>query len=180
VEQDKRTKRRKMATFDSDSSDDDSDSDNGGDDEETSARATSTATPGRRSTRARPTRGAASSAAFDEESESQTTRTQTQTDSQMSVASSHPASQLLESQGDESQPTAQEITPVRFALFRQTLGPLMGTRVFVDGDQTNVNDMIEAINTAIRASPNQGAGHVFSRAEAIQALRKMNDENLLM
>ncbi|KAJ6000628.1 hypothetical protein N7481_001037 [Penicillium waksmanii] len=181
VEQDKRTKRRKMATFDDDSSDNDSDPELGGDDdEETPARGTSTATPSRRPTRARPTRGAASSAVPDEEPESQTTRTQTQTDSQMSVASSHPASQLLESQDDDSQPTAAEITPVRFALFRQTLGPLMGTRVFVDGDQTNVNDMIEAINTAIRASPSQGAAHVFSRAEAISALRKMNDENLLM
>ncbi|OQE21350.1 hypothetical protein PENSTE_c012G05137 [Penicillium steckii] len=178
VEQDNRTKRRKMATFDEDSSDDDSEPELGDDDDhDTPARGPSTATP-RRGTRR--TRAAPSSAIPEDEPESQTTRTQTQTDSQMSVASSQPASQLLQSQGDDTQPSTAEISPIRMALFRQTLGPLMGSRVFVDGDTTNVDDMIEAINTAIRASPSHGAAQVFHRPEAIQALRKMNDENLLM
>ncbi|KAJ5231701.1 uncharacterized protein N7469_006289 [Penicillium citrinum] len=177
VEQDNRTKRRKVTTFDEDSSDDDSEPELGDDDDDTPARGSSTATP-RRGTRR--TRAAPSSAIPEDEPESQTIRTQTQTDSQMSVASSQPASQLLQSQGDETQPSTAEITPARMAVFRQTLGPLMGSRVFVDGDTTNVDDMIEAINTAIRASPSLGAAHVFARPEAIQALRKMNDENLLM
>ena len=178
VEQDNRTKRRKMATFDENSSDDDSEPELGDDDDDdTPARGPSTATP-RRGTRR--TRAAPSSAIPEDEPESQTTRTQTQTDSQMSVASSQPASQLLQSQGDDTQSSTAEISPIRMALFRQTLGPLMGSRVFVDGDTTNVDDMIEAINTAIRASPSHGAAQVFPRPEAIQALRKMNDENLLM
>ena len=66
------------------------------------------------------------------------------------------------------------------AVFRQTLGPLMGTRVFVDSDTVNVDELIDAVNTAIRASPAYGAAHVFTRPEAIQALGVMNEENLLM
>jgi DNA replication licensing factor MCM3 len=43
-----------------------------------------------------------------------------------------------------------------------------------------VDELIEAVNTAVDESPQYGAAHVFSRPEAIQALGKMNDENLLM
>jgi DNA replication licensing factor MCM3 len=56
----------------------------------------------------------------------------------------------------------------------------MGTKVFADGDMIHVDELIEAVNTAVRASPQHGAAHVFSRPEAIQALSKMNEENLLM
>ncbi|KAJ5085901.1 hypothetical protein N7532_010672 [Penicillium argentinense] len=186
VQEDKRTKRRKVTTFDEDSSsNDDSDPElDDNEDDNAPFRGSSTATPGRRAGTAR-TRAAASSAIPEDELESQTTRTQTQTqtDTQMSVASSQPASQLVESQ-DDSQPASSSapppITPDRMAVFRQTLGPLMGSRVFIDSDTTNVNDLIEAVNTAIRTSPSQGAAQVFSRPEAIQALRVMNEENLLM
>jgi DNA replication licensing factor MCM3 len=200
VLEDERRKRRKVTTFDS--SDDDSDAELDDDsDDDTTNRDTSTATPGRRTGTAR-TRGTAtqSSVPVPDEVEdpdslytaspraqrlrsSQTGRTQTQSDSQMSMASSRPASQLVESQTDsQSQSTSADvpITPARMAVFRQTLGPLMGKTVFKDSDTTNVNDLINAVNTAIRESPNQGASQIFSRPEAIQALRVMNEDNILM
>lgn len=187
-----RRKRRKVTTFDEDESDEESEPELD-DDDDTPFRGTSAATPSTRATRAR---GTASSAVPDEDPESlytaspraqrtqsSQTRTQTQTESQMSVASSQPASQLVQSQTDVSQSTSastQPITPVRLAAFRQTLGPLMGSRVFADGDMANVDELIEAVNTAVRESPALGAAHVFPRPEAIQALREMNEQNLLM
>lgn len=187
LQDDGRRKRRKVQTFDEDS-DDESDSEL--DDDETPFRGQTSATPGR-TTRSR----GDASIEGEEESQSlntasprasrtrtsQTTRTQ-QTESQMSVASSHPASQLVQSQTDNSQSTSSDnpITPGRYAVFRQILGPLMGTRVFADGDMTNVDELINEVNTAIDQSPNHGAGDIFPRPEAIQALQKMNEENLLM
>jgi DNA replication licensing factor MCM3 len=188
-----RRKRRKVTTFDEDS-DDESDPDlDDEEEEESTTRGPSTATPGRAGTRSQ---AAASSTIPDDDPDSlytaspraqrtrssQNTRTQTQSESQMSVGSSQPASQLVQSQTDDSQSTAasaQPITPARMAVFRQTLGPLM-TRVFADGDEVAVNSLIEAVNTAIRASPTLGAAHVFSQPEALQALTVMNEENLLM
>ncbi|KAJ5455447.1 hypothetical protein N7475_010568 [Penicillium sp. IBT 31633x] len=199
VLEDERRKRRKVTTFDSDS---DSDSDaelNDDSDDDTNANATSTATPGGRTGTAR-TRGAStqSSAPIPDEEEgpdslytaspraqrlrsSQTGRTQTQTDSQVSMASSRPASQLIESQTDsQSTSTDVPITPARMTAFRQTLGPLMGKTVFKDSDTSKVDELIDAVNTAIRESPKPGASQVFSRSEAIQALRVMNEDNILM
>ncbi|OOQ87082.1 DNA replication licensing factor mcm3 [Penicillium brasilianum] len=192
--EDVRRKRRKVTSFEE--SDDESEPElDDDDDDDTPFRGTSAATPGRGATTR--TRVAASTAAPEDDPDSlytssprasrlrssQTARTQTHTESQMSVASSHPASQLVQSQTDNSQSTttsAQPITPARMAVFRQTLGPLMGTKVFADGDMVHVDELIEAVNTAVRASPQHGAAHVFSRPEAIQALSKMNEENLLM
>ncbi|KAJ5893771.1 hypothetical protein N7495_005462 [Penicillium taxi] len=191
-----RHKRRKPNTFDSDSDDESEpdlesdDGDNGGDD--STFRGHSSATPGRRGTRSH---GAASLAPEDESlyssgsprasrtRTSQTTRTQTQSESQMSMASSQPASQLVQSQTDDSQSTVssvQPITPARLTVFRQALGPLMGTQLFSGSDMVNVNVLIEAVNAAIRSAPTLGAAHIFSQPEAFQALNVMNDENLLM
>jgi DNA replication licensing factor MCM3 len=199
VVEDERRKRRKVTTFD-DSDDDDSDAELDDDsDDDTNARGTSTATPGRRTGTAR-TRGTATQSSVpvpDEDEDpdslytaspraqrlrsSQTARTQTQTDSQMSMASSQPASQLIESQTDSQSTSADvPITPARMTVFRQTLGPLMGKTVFKDSDTSKIDDLINAVNTAIRESPQLGASHVFSRPEAIQALRVMNDDNILM
>ncbi|KAI2765342.1 hypothetical protein DTO012A8_9436 [Penicillium roqueforti] len=198
VVEDERRKRRKVTTFDDSSDDSDAELDDNSDDDAT-ARGTSTATPGRRTGTAR-TRGIAmqSSGPVPDEDEdpdslytaspraqrlrsSQTARTQTQTDSQMSMASSKPASQLIESQTDsQSTSTDVPITPARMTVFRQTLGPLMGKTVFRDSDTSKIDELINAVNTAIRESPQLGASHVFSRPEAIQALRVMNDDNILM
>lgn len=185
-----RRKRRKVTTFDEDSDEESEPELDDDDDDDTPFRGAATATPSARGVTTR-ARGTASSAVPDDDPDSlytvsprgQRTQTQAQTESQMSVASSQPASQLVQSQTDDSQSTAASthpITPARTAVFRQTLGSLMGTRVFVDGDMTNVDELIEAVNTAVRTSPTLGAAQVFSRPEAIQALRVMNEENLLM
>ncbi|GKZ23993.1 MCM DNA helicase complex subunit [Aspergillus brasiliensis] len=210
--EDERRKRRKVASFDEDSESSDSDSD---DDDNTPAQTTSatprsTRRGGLRS-RAANARSAtnedtemdADGDAVSEDGDglynasprgqrlrsSQTSRTQTQTQTQsqsrMSVASSRPASQLVESQTDNSQsqtaPAPSEpIQPARLTVFRQALGPLMGTRLFTHGDTADVESLIGAVNTALRNTPSLGESHVFQRGEAIQALRAMNERNELM
>ena len=120
------------------------------------------------------------------------TQTQSQSQSRMSVASSQPASQLMQSQSqsqsqtDTSQGASSSsapsgpIQPARLTIFRQTLGSLMGSRLFSDGDTADVEDVIGAVNTAVRASPSLGERHVFQRPEAVEALKAMNEMNQLM
>lgn len=200
VVEDGRRKRRKTA-FDSDD-EDDSDEGSEDDSDETPSRAQSGTTPrvgtraGLRSTgtanRSLDARAISqdSDGLYDASPRSQrlqssrSTRNQTQTESQMSVASSQPASQLLESQTDESQGQSQAslgapIQSDRLNTFRQTLGPLM-SRVFVNDDSADVEALIGAVNTAIRANQSLGEQHVFQRPEAIQALKVMNERNELM
>lgn len=214
VVEDERRKRRKTTTFDSDSDDDDnddmneSDSDDGSDQPTTRNRSTATPRSSRRGgtlrTRAAANRAADTDDASEDDSDglydasprgqrtqsSRTTRNQTQSESQMSVASSRPASQLIDSQTDENTLQSQSQTssaaappplqPARLATFRQALGPLMGTRLFVNDDSADVETLIGAVNTAIRANPSLGEPHVFQRAEAVQALTAMNERNELM
>lgn len=203
VVEDERRKRRKVTAFD-----DDSDSSDENSDDETPATATprSTRRGGTVRTRAQATRsGTNDNADADGEDVSENgdglyeasprgqrmrssqtgqTQTQSQSQSQMSVASSQPASQLM-SQTDTSQSqsaaaVSQPIQSARLAVFRQTLGSLMGSRLFADGDTADVEELIGAVNTAVRTSPSLGEGHVFQRPEAIQALKAMNEMNQLM
>ncbi|KAJ5246071.1 hypothetical protein N7468_001054 [Penicillium chermesinum] len=182
VVEDERRKRRKVTTFDEDS-EDESDPELDDDEEDDTRHTQPSTTAGRTTTRSR---GAASSATVEVPSQSTASPSATrssrrnQTDSQMSVASSQPASHLVESQTDTQSTSASDppITPARLTVFQQALGPLMGTRVFNNGDEHNVNDLITAVNDAVRTS--HGAAHVFSQPEAFQALRKMNEENRLM
>lgn len=200
VIEDERRKRRRLATFDDDessSSDDSSDSD---DDTPSHRQTTTTETPrssrrgGTLRTRAAATRSSPNDDASSEDGDglygssprgqrmrSSQTRTQTESQTQMSMASSQPASQLVQSQTDNSQSqSSQPIQPARLTVFRQTLGPLMGTRVFADGDTADVESLIGAVNTAIRSSASLGETQVFQRSEAVQALRAMNERNELM
>ncbi|KAJ5601299.1 hypothetical protein N7510_010833 [Penicillium lagena] len=193
VLEDERRKRRKVTTFDDDS-DEDSEVEFDDDDDQPTYRGTSTATPNQHGTRSRDPAVTQSSAPIPEEDaedglytaspRGQRMRTtQTQTESQMSVASSQPASQLLQSQTNDSQSTAaaeHPITAARSTAFRQTLGSLMGSRVFTDSDTCNVDVLIDAVNTAVRSSSSLSSTQVFSRPEAIQALRAMNNDNLVM
>ncbi|KAK2758188.1 MCM DNA helicase complex subunit [Arachnomyces sp. PD_36] len=119
------------------------------------------------------------------QSSRQTRRSQdptTQTESQMSMASSQPASQLVRSQTDDEDSQPQDATPAeplapgRLAAFRQALGPLMD-RVFAS-DESSVDALVEAVNSSIRRTI--GGGDVFDRAEAVQALEVMNERNELM
>lgn len=197
VVEDERRKRRKMATFDSDSETSESESDEATG-PPTRSETTGTRRSGRRGGTLR-SRGAASHSPTGDNSSdygdglyqtsprgqrtqsSRATRTQTQTDSQMSVASSRPASQLVQTQTEDSQSTAGgSIAPARLVMFRQALGPLMGTKVFVGDDSADVETLIGAVNTAIRANRSLGESHVFQRTEALQALTAMNERNELM
>jgi DNA replication licensing factor MCM3 len=201
VVEDGRRKRRKMTTFDSDDETSESGSDD--DSDEPSTRAASTTTP-------RPTArsGLRSNAAANRSTDagdtsedgdglyeasprgqrlqsSRATQNQTQSESQMSVASSRPASQLIESQTDDTQSQSRvgsvvPIQPARLLTFRHALGPIMGNLVFVDDDSADVEGLIGAVNSTIRRNPSLGEPHVFQRQEAIQALRAMNERNELM
>jgi DNA replication licensing factor MCM3 len=113
------------------------------------------------------------------------------TQSQTSFASSLPASQLptqSQSQSQEDQDLASEtanltvnsadtvatITPDRLAVFRTALGQLMQTALFED-DSANVDAIVEAVNSKLR-----GAAGGFERAEAVAALKKMDEHNDVM
>lgn len=203
IVEDERRKRRRVATFDEDeSSSSDSDSDDEGPTHSTrQTTQRSSRRTGMRSSNAAATRSSATGAGdgnADDASEdgdglysasprgqrtrSSVTRTQTESQSQMSMASSRPASQLVQSQTDnsQSQSASQPLQPERLNVFRQALGPLMGTRLFTDGDTADVESLVGAVNTAIRDAPALGESHVFQRREAVQALKAMNERNELM
>ncbi|RJE22115.1 hypothetical protein PHISCL_05554 [Aspergillus sclerotialis] len=202
VVEDERRKRRRVATFDDDessSSDSDSDDDEGRTYSTRQTTQRSSRRTGTRSTNAAGTRSSATAAGDgDDVSEdgdglysasprgqrtrSSETRTQTESQSQMSMASSRPASQLVQSQTDnsQSQSASQPLQPERLNVFRQALGPLMGTKVFTDGDTADVESLVGAVNTAVRDAPALGESHVFQRREAVQALKAMNERNELM
>lgn len=186
VVEDARRKRRKMTTFDSDDeSDEDSD---GSDDSSEPAVSRVSERPGARSgLRSRGTLDNSTgiesegpeSSHHGQPQSSQVTRKQTQSESQMSVASSLPASQLLQSQTDSQASFLAPIQPSRLNTFRQSLGPLM-SQVFTNDDSADLEALIGAVNTAIRANSSLGERHVFQRQEAIQALKAMNERNELM
>ncbi|ORY59460.1 DNA replication licensing factor mcm3 [Pseudomassariella vexata] len=123
----------------------------------------------------RPTRSAAATSSVVEPSQSQT-----------SFASSVPASQL-ESQEDTTQEDADlasdtaalsidgPITPARLTTFRTALGQLLNTDLF-DADSANVSQVIEAVNGRLGSR----SGGVFSREEALKALKKMDEANQIM
>lgn len=116
----------------------------------------------------------------------QTTRGPTQSESQMSVASSQPASQLIPSQTDiDSQESAAQprrsatanghptISPARFTTFRTAMGQLMGTAIF-QHDSADFHPLLEAVNGRI------GGEESFHREEAAAALAEMASRNDVM
>ncbi|MCJ1359061.1 MAG: MCM DNA helicase complex subunit [Icmadophila ericetorum] len=110
-------------------------------------------------------------------------RTQTQTDRGMSVASSQPASQLLNSQNDESQNSGtngtatQEprIEPERAALFRRALGQVMAgsSSPFAD-DMADAEKVINAVNDRLSREDR------YETDEAYAALEEMARKNDIM
>ncbi|KAI1356586.1 MCM2/3/5 family-domain-containing protein [Xylaria sp. FL0043] len=105
--------------------------------------------------------------------------------SQISFASSIPASQL-ETQEEDTQEDTElassaanlnldaPITSERLAVFRGALGQLLNTDLFED-DSANVDDVIEAVNERLGRR-----GAAFSREEAIKALKRMDNANQIM
>ena len=119
-----------------------------------------------------------------------------QSESQMSVASSQPASQLINSQTDEdgesqqtngagastsgvhnavTAPTAMTITVPRLRLFRSALGQLLSTPLF-QNDAADVEPLVEAVNAKVTGMREER----FVRAEAEAALMEMNERNEIM
>ncbi|KAL7785959.1 MCM domain-containing protein [Trichoderma ceciliae] len=108
-------------------------------------------------------------------------------DTQSSFASTLPASQVLsqtqreaEDEGLASAASNLEIedatlTPQRLSTFRTNLGQLLNTSIFED-DSAPLAGVIKAINDRIGGRE----GGAFSRPEAIQALRKLEEANHIM
>lgn len=116
-------------------------------------------------------------------------RAPTQSDSQMSVASSQPASQLIPSQtqseGDSQERSADArtlapadgpapISDARFRVFRTAMGQLMSTAIF-QYDSADVQPLIEAVNARIG-----GEEESFRQGEATAALGRMAERNEVM
>ncbi|KAI0442522.1 MCM2/3/5 family-domain-containing protein [Xylaria telfairii] len=111
------------------------------------------------------------------------------TTSQISFASSVPASQLETQEEEEEEDTQEDadlaagaaslnidapITSERLATFRTALGQLLNTDLFQD-ESANVDDVIEAVNGRLGRR-----GATFSRDEAVKALKRMDNANQIM
>jgi DNA replication licensing factor MCM3 len=123
-------------------------------------------------------------------SQPQTSQSQTQGRA-ISVASSLPASQALESQS-QSQPTTTEVdadedsetnaefkpTPARIALFRRALGQLAGDDSLFNNEAASVTAVCDAVNRWI--TRNARGQDTFERAESEGCLRTMEETNAIM
>lgn len=106
--------------------------------------------------------------------------------SQTSFASSIPSSQL-QTQEEGSQDDDElandtaglnigaPITPQRLTTFRSALGQLLNTPLFED-DSAHVDDLVRAVNQRIGSSQ----GGSFTKEEAIEALKKMDEAAQIM
>lgn len=195
VVEDDRKKRRKTARPDAMSSDESSSSEDDDEDgDEAPRNGTMPRRSGRRGGTAR-TRGSTANGDTggdvnsDEDDEDMYTasprtnrrNTQSQSQSQMSVASSAPASQLLTSQGDDSQATngdsqgSQPISADRFQVFRTALGQLVSTSVF-QNESADVEPLVKAVNERLGRTGDAE----FGLAEAGKALEEMQERNEIM
>lgn len=186
VVQDDRRKRRRTArdpdamSTDGESSDDD---DEDGDEAET----TQTRRTGGPSTRSQRPGTAARTPATepevdDEEEEDEeedvAPRTQRKSgvaaSSQVSAASSHPASQLPPTQTDSQD--SQGITPARLQVFQTALGQLIDGPLFAN-DAADVEPLVAAVNARLGG----GTGRQpFGEAEAEKALEELSERNKIM
>ncbi|KAG9854824.1 DNA replication licensing factor mcm3, partial [Aureobasidium melanogenum] len=177
VAEDERRKRRKTrATTEPLSSDEDDSSDDDDMDATTTNRSSTRrgTTPARRNARRTPANGhdhTASGALQDDEDEdlynatpkaARTKQTQSSapppSSSQFSLASSRPASQLLESQSQSAAPESQEveetqeegISTQRLQVFQQALGQLIDSPLFAN-DAADLYPLMEAVNARLPA-----------------------------
>ncbi|KAH7035415.1 MCM2/3/5 family protein [Microdochium trichocladiopsis] len=218
VEDESRKKRRRTQQVESDSSEEESSDDNGDDTAHRGSTARASAarsnrrsqvSAGNRRARTASTRNGSSVPANDEEEEEEedeeeqasapATRRSGRTNagassnalptSQLSFASSIPASQLETQEDDEDEEEEEdedlasgaaalninaEITPQRLSTFRTALGQLLNTDLF-DDDSATVGDVVSAVNKRLG-----GSSQTFTRDEAVKALRKMDEANQVM
>ncbi|KAF2456151.1 MCM2/3/5 family-domain-containing protein [Lineolata rhizophorae] len=206
-----RRKRRKTAGLDAMSTDEDSSSESS-DDEDNSGRYRGTGTPRHRprpgatprTTRSQRTARRhgtpASGAAEDDDDDDQlynvtpqtrrptqaTTTAQAGTASQLSPASSRPASQLLASQTESSGAAATQsqsqsrwaathgVDPGRVAAFRAALGQIINSQLFA-ADAADAEPVVAAVNGRLG-----GGAAEFGPDEGRRALECLSDQNLIM
>ncbi|MCJ1405159.1 MCM DNA helicase complex subunit [Xylographa trunciseda] len=197
LEDETRRKKRKVsraATEDLSTSDeDDSDNDNAGDG---GAGAASRRQTPRRSTTTGPrTRGMANGGprhggdsggdvSSDDDADLYTASPRTrqapppqQPSSQISVASSVPASQLLEpDESQDTQPAPTALDAGRFQIFRRALGQLLGDAALFVNDAARVEELVRRVNEKVGG----GGEAVFGEAEAERALGRLEEENAVM
>lgn len=196
VEDERRKKKRARREEDAMSTDDESDSSDEDDEDDNAAttagasRRTSTRTPGRR------TRASAADGDEDEEDENeelytatpsatrrtQRTATEDASQSQASMASSQPASQLLQ---DSSQSQSQEassssssdpttVSQPRLQVFQTALGQLIDGPLFAN-DAADVEPLVAAVNARLGRGEKK-----FGDREANAALEELNERNKIM
>jgi len=194
VVEDERRKNKRARREDVDAMSTDGDSDDSDDDDDDAAtagasRRASTRTPGRS------TRGAANAAAPDADnipddedeedlynatpSARRTQRTTTEEASQASMASSQPASQLLQdSSQSQSQPQSSSgpvtISPARLQVFQTALGQLIDGPLFAN-DAADVEPLVAAVNARLARGDKK-----FGDSEANAALEELNERNKIM
>lgn len=94
--------------------------------------------------------------------------------SQVSAASSHPASQLPPTQTDSQD--SQGITPARLQVFQTALGQLIDGPLFAN-DAADVEPLVAAVNARLGG----GTGRQpFGEAEAEKALEELSERNKIM
>ena len=102
-----------------------------------------------------------------------------QSTSRMSVASSHPATQLVTTQTEEedSQPAGvpAPLDPSRVALFRRALGQVMMGELF-QNEAAAVDEVMRAVNERVEGMREE----IFARSEVEAALAVMEERNEIM
>ncbi|KAI6828973.1 DNA replication licensing factor mcm3 [Hortaea werneckii] len=99
----------------------------------------------------------------------------TQDDSQASMASSQPASQLLQDESSQDpQSTQQPITAARLQVFQTALGQLIDGPLFAN-DAADVEPLVAAVNARLRSGEAR-----YDDAEALKALEELNERNKIM
>ncbi|KAI7201951.1 hypothetical protein D0869_07510 [Hortaea werneckii] len=99
----------------------------------------------------------------------------TQDDSQASMASSQPASQLLQDESSSQDPqSTQPITAARLQVFQSALGQLIDGPLFAN-DAADVEPLVAAVNARLRSGEAR-----FDDAEALKALEELNERNKIM
>ena len=108
-------------------------------------------------------------------SQTQTTRS-AESSSQISAASSRPASQLLPTQTESQDQSQEGITATRLHVFQTALGQLIDGPLFAN-DAADVEPLVAAVNTRLGS----GAGReAFGVEEAEAALEKLSERNKIM
>ncbi|GAB1742815.1 hypothetical protein NU219Hw_g8525t1 [Hortaea werneckii] len=99
----------------------------------------------------------------------------TQDDSQASMASSQPASQLLQDESSSQDPqSTQPITAARLQVFQTALGQLIDGPLFAN-DAADVEPLVAAVNARLRTGEAR-----YDDAEALKALEELNERNKIM